>query len=102
MVQPLAVRVKGGTSEPQVVKRLTFLIASPSRSFFRSLDQLLPETMCRMVSVTEAPKMCHIGLGLFSIFSIVKADLVRCGVERRAYELCRTDASNDGSAGGVV
>ncbi len=33
-VQSLAVRVEGGATEPQVVVRLTFIIAYPARSFF--------------------------------------------------------------------
>ncbi len=37
-VQHLAVRVKGGAMEPQVVVRLFFIVAGPTRSFFRSVE----------------------------------------------------------------
>ncbi len=49
-VQPLAVRVKGGTTEPPVVVRLIFTIADPTRSFFRSVDQVLSTTKFRIVT----------------------------------------------------
>ncbi len=61
-VQPLAVRVKGGTTEPQVLVRLIFIVADQTLSFFRSVDQVLPTAKCRMVSATEASQMSHIGL----------------------------------------
>ncbi len=33
-VQPIALRVEGGTSEPQAVIRLIFIVADPTWSFF--------------------------------------------------------------------
>ncbi len=51
-VQSLAVRVKGGTTEPQVVVCLIFVTAYPTGSFFRSVDQMLPTAKCRMMSAT--------------------------------------------------
>ncbi len=101
-VQPLVVRVKGGTTEPQVVVRLIFIVADPARSFFRSVDQVLPTAKCRMVSATEAYKMSHIGLGNLDVFSTVEVYRVGGGVERHGDEWCRAGASNDGSAGGAV
>ncbi len=38
-VKSLVVRVEGGTTEPQVVIRLIFIVADPARSFFRSVDR---------------------------------------------------------------
>ncbi len=35
---------------------LIFIVADPTRSFFRSVDQVVPATKCRIVSATEAPK----------------------------------------------
>ncbi len=61
--QPLAVRFKSGTWAPQVGIRLIFIVADPTRSFFRFVDQVLPVARCRMVSATEMPQMRHIGLG---------------------------------------
>ncbi len=49
-VQSLAVRVKGGTTEPLVVVCLVFIVADPTCSFFRSVDQVLLTAKCRMVS----------------------------------------------------
>ncbi len=53
------------------------------------------------VSITEVPKG-HIGLGQLGVFFMVWTDGVGCGVEQRGNEVCRTGASNDGSAVGAV
>ncbi len=53
-VQPPAVRVKGRKTEPRVVLRFIFIVADSTRSFFRSVDQVLPTAKCRMVSATNA------------------------------------------------
>ncbi len=81
-VQPLAVRVKGGTTEPQVDVRLLFIVADPARSFLRSVDQVLPTAKCRMVFATEASQMSEIGLGHLDVFSMVEVYRVGGGVER--------------------
>ncbi len=101
-VQPLAVRVKGGTTEPQVVVRLIFIFAYPTCSFFRPVDQVLPTAKCMMVSATEASQMSRIGLGHLDVFLMVEVYRVGGGVERRGDELCRSGALDDGSAGGAV
>ncbi len=85
-----------------MVIRLIFMVADPTRSFFRSDDQVLPATKSRMMSATEAPQMSHIGLGQQDVFSIIGDGRVCCGVERSGEKLCRAGASNDGSAGGAV
>ncbi len=82
-VQSLAVRVEGAATEPQVVVCLIFIIANPARSFFRSVEQMLPAARCRMVSAAEAPKVSHVGLGQLGIISMVWTDTVLCGVKRR-------------------
>ncbi len=56
-VQPLTARVKGGTTVPQVIARLIFIAKDLTGSFFRSVDQVLQTTKCRMVSATEASQM---------------------------------------------
>ncbi len=101
-VQSLAVRVEGGTAEPQVVVRLIFIIAYPARSFFRSVDQMLPAAKSKVMSTTEASQMSHFGLGRIGVFS--KNGVWRgCGsVERSGDEWSRTGTPNDGSAGGAV
>ncbi len=81
---------------------LIFIVANPTRSFFRSVDQVLPTAKCRMVSVTEASQMSHVGLGQLVVFSIVGVDRVGDSVERRGDERCGIGTSNDGSAGGAV
>ncbi len=68
-VQSRVVRVKGGATEPQVVVCLIFIIAYPARSFFRSVDQMLPAAKSRVMSTTEASQMSHIGLGHLGVFS---------------------------------
>ncbi len=100
MVQPLAVRVKGGRTEPQVVERLICIVADLIRRFFRSVDQVLPTAKCRMVSVIY--QMIRIWLGHLDVFSMVEGYWVGGGVKRHGYERCRADASDDGSAGGAV
>ncbi len=68
-VQSLAVRVEGGATEPQVVVRLIFIIAYQARSFFRSVDQMLPAAESRVVSATGGARLRHFGLGHLGVFS---------------------------------
>ncbi len=68
-VQSLAVRVEGGATEPQVIVCLIFIIAYPARSFFRSVDQMLPATKSRVMSAMEASQMSHFGLENLEVFS---------------------------------
>ncbi len=77
--QPLAVRVKGGTSEPQIVVRLNFIVADVARSFFLCVDEVLLATKCGMVSATRAPQVSYIGLGQQDVVSMIKDDQERCG-----------------------
>ncbi len=42
---------------------LIFIVADPTSSLFRSVDQVLPAAKCRMVSVTEASEMSRVGFG---------------------------------------
>ncbi len=101
-VQSLAVRVEGGTTEPKVVECLIFIIAYPARSFFTSVDQMLPAAESRAMSATEALKMSHCGLGHLGVFWKNDVWRVGGGVEQRGDEWRRTDTPNDGSAGGAV
>ncbi len=96
-IQFLAVRVEGGTSEPQVVVCLIFIIAYPARSFFRSIDQMLPTAKSRMMSATEASQMSHVGLGHLEVFSKNEVCRVSGSVERRGDEWSRTGTPNGGS-----
>ncbi len=68
-VQSLAIRVEGGATEPQMVVCLIFIIAYSTRSFFRSVDQMLPAAKSRVMSATEASQMSHFGLGHLGVFS---------------------------------
>ncbi len=87
--QFLAARVEGGTTEPQVVVCLIFIVADPSRSFFRSVDQMLPAAKSRVMSATEASQMSHVGLGQLEVFSKNEVCWVSGGVERRGDEWSR-------------
>ncbi len=71
-MQPIAVRAKGGTTEPQVAVRPFFIIADPTRSFFRSVDQVLLKAKCRMVSATEASQLKAV-VDVFVFDSILSA-----------------------------
>ncbi len=103
MVQSLAVRVEGGATEPQVVVvGLIFIIIYPARSFFRSVDQMLPAAKGRVMSATEASQMSHFGLGHLGVFSTNEVWWVCGSVERGGEERSRTGTPNDGSAGGSV
>ncbi len=85
-----------------MVVRLIFIVANPTRSFFRSVDQVLPTAKYKMVSATEASQMSRIGLIHLHIFSIVEVYRVGGGMERRGDECCRAGAPDDGSVGGAV
>ncbi len=85
-VQSLAVRVEGGATKPQVVVCLIFIIAYPARSFFRSVEQMLPTAKSRMMSATEASQMSHVGFGHLEVFSKNEVFWVSGGVERRGGE----------------
>ncbi len=82
-VQSLAVRVEGGATEPQVVVCLIFIIAFPARSFFRSVNQMLPAAKGRVMSATEASPMSHFGPGHLGVFSKNEVWRVGSSVERR-------------------
>ncbi len=85
-----------------MVIRLILLVADSTRSFLRSVDQVLSTAKCRMVSATEASQMSHIGLGHLDVFSTVEVYRLGGGVERRGDEWCRAGTPNDGSAVGAV
>ncbi len=53
----------------KVVVCLTFITAYPARSFFRSVDLMLPTLKSRMMSATEASQMSHVGFGHLEVFS---------------------------------
>ncbi len=101
-VQPPAVRVKGGTTEPQMVVCLIFIIAYPTVCFLRSVDQMLPTAKCRVVSATEASQMSHVGLGHLEVFSMTEVRRIGGGVERRGDERSQAGTPNNGSVGGAV
>ncbi len=84
-----------------MVVRLIFIVADPTRSFVRSVDQVLPTAKCRMVSATEASQISHIGRGHLYGCAVVEVYRIGGGVERRGDERCGAGASNDGSAGGA-
>ncbi len=81
--------------------RRIFIVADPTRSFFRLVDQVLPTAKCRMISATEASQMSYLGLGHLDAFSMVEVYRVGGGVERRGGERSRDGASNDVSGAGV-
>ncbi len=72
-----------------MVACLIFIIAYPTGSFFRSVDQELPTVKCRVVSATEASQMSHLGIEHLDVFAMVEVYQVGGGVERRNDEQAR-------------
>ncbi len=85
-----------------MVVGLVFIIAYPARSFFRSVDQMLPTVKGRMMSATEASQMSHVGLGHLEVFPKNEVCRVSGSGERRGDEWRRIGTPNDGSVGGAV
>ncbi len=79
---PSFVCVKGRTEDPQVVVRLIFIVANPTRSFLRPVDQVLQVAICKIVSATETLLMSLIGLAQQYVFSMIGDNLVGGGVEQ--------------------
>ncbi len=76
-----------------MVMRLVFIVADPTGSFYRSVDQVLPAAKYRIVSATEALQIFHIGLGKQEVFLMVEDDRVGGGVDVNSVEqACRTTA----------
>ncbi len=72
-----------------MVVRLTFIVADLTRSFFGSVDTLLPTATCRMVSATEAFQMSPSGLRHLDVFSMVEDYREGGGVEMDRVEQAR-------------